>query len=62
MKVTVKKREASKSCEYCRLEPITVCGDCDREYIMIDVRFYRALKLGKFKLKKPIRSLERGSE
>lgn len=51
----------SHPCEVCRDKkgPITVCVECDREYIMIDVRFYRALRAGTFKLKKKIQRLEK---
>lgn len=53
--------EENESCEHCldyKKNPITICGDCDREYIMVDVQFYRQLREGKFVLKNKIKKLE----
>lgn len=53
MKVQLKSK--SLRCEFCygpKLDPITTCGDCDREYLMIDVRFYRALRAGTYRMRK----------
>jgi hypothetical protein len=55
------KSRKDLACDNCRAfkkDRITTCGDCDREYIMIDVRFYRALRNGTFVLKQKIKRLE----
>ena len=52
---------SQQECEHCnawKSDPITLCVDCDREYILIDVRFYRALREGTFRLEAPIQDLE----
>lgn len=62
MKVHVPRvRPRSGKCEQCqdfRRDPITICGDCDREYLMIDVRFYRQLREGTFRLRNKVKRLE----
>lgn len=57
-----KNKPETRKCEFCqnvKVEPITLCVDCDEQYILIDVRHYRALKAGSFKLKKKINLLEK---
>lgn len=48
------------SCQRCHhsKDPFTICADCDREFIMIDVRHYRAMRDGTFRLKKKLPKLE----
>lgn len=49
------------SCDLCKnMPPITTCADCDREFLMIDVRYYRAMRAGKFIRK--VKSLEKKRE
>ncbi len=59
------KKKTSGHCEFCpefTKDQIVLCGDCDREFIMVDVRFYRQLRAGTFKLKKKIKRLEQPKE